>query len=184
MRPDTIVTSSRIDKSIFCRFAIFDSMIFRKHFRSPAIFAGIMGVFACICYTQIGKAEQAALLGNVLLAIGLILPAVYFGHFYMDLQTQSKKLKLETPKHVYTISMTTAPDGITIVTPSGEGGTLRLRWEHIYQVYRVKDCIYFYISARQAFLLPEDQSNVETDELWTFLGEMLPAEKVIDRRKH
>lgn len=80
------------------------------------------------------------------LAIGLILPAVYFGHFYMDLQAQSKKLKLETPKHVYTISMTTAPDGITIVTPSGEGGTLRLRWEHIYQVYRVKDCIYFYIS--------------------------------------
>ena len=34
------------------------------------------------------------------------------------------------------------------------------------------------------FLLPEGQSNVETDELWTFLGEMLPAEKVIDRRKH
>ena len=102
----------------------------------------------------------------------------------MDLQNQAKKLKLETPRHVYTISMTTAPDGITIVTPSGEGGTLRLRWEHIYQVYRVKGCIYFYISARQAFLLPEDQSNVETDELWKFLGEMLPAEKVIDRRKH
>lgn len=97
MRPDTIVTSSRIDKSIFCRFAIFDSMIFRKHFRSPAVFAGIMGVFACICYTQIGKAEQAALLGNVLLGIGLILPAVYFGHFYMDLQNQAKSLNWRLP---------------------------------------------------------------------------------------
>lgn len=183
MRPDTIVTTSRIDKSLFCHFAVFDAMVLHKRFRSPAIFLGIMGFFACICYTQIGKAEQAALLGNVLLGVGLVLPIVYFGHFYMDLRNQSKKLKLDTPRHVYTLTMTDAPDGITIVTPTGQGGTLRVHWANIFRVYRVKDCIYFYISPRQAFLIPNDQSNVETDELWKFFEEMIPAEKLFNRIK-
>ena len=97
MRPDTIVTLPELTNLFSAILPYLILWYSAKHFRSPAIFAGIMGVFACICYTQIGKAEQAALLGNVLLAIGLILPAVYFGHFYMDLQAQSKKLKLETP---------------------------------------------------------------------------------------
>lgn len=183
MRPDVITISSRIDTKTFRKFAIFDTITRQKRYRSPVIFMGIMLVFACICYVMNGRVEQAALLGNVLLGIGVILPVVYFGTFYFSVNSQAKKMKLEPPKHVYTVTMTDAAEGISIVTPTGEGGTLRVKWANLFMVYRVDGCIYFFISPRQAFLFPDDQANVTPDELWEFLKENMPAEKLVDRRK-
>ena len=183
MRPETITISSRIDTKIFRRFAVFDTIIRQKRYRSPVIFAIIMLVFACICYAMNGRAEQSILLGNVLLAIGIALPAVYFGTFFFSINTQAKKMKLEPPKHVYTVSMTGAEEGVSVITPSGEGGTLRVKWSNVHMAYRVNDCIYLFISPRQAFLFPDGQANVTPDELWAFLKEQLPGEKTKDRRK-
>lgn len=183
MRPDTITISSRIDTKAFRRFAVFDTLIRQKRYRSPAIFAGIMLVFACICYLMNGRAEQAVLLGNVLLCIGIVLPVVYFGTFYFSVNSQAKKMKLEPPRHVYTVTMTDDEEGISIVTPTGEGGTLRVKWANLHMAYRVAGCIYFFISPRQAFLFPDDQANVTPDELWDFLKEKMPEEKLSDRRK-
>lgn len=183
MRPDTVTISSRIDTKTFRNFAIFDTLIRQKRYRSPAIFTGIMLFFACICYIMNGRAEQAVLLGNVLLGIGIILPAVYFGTFFFSVNSQSKKMKLDPPKHVYTVTMTEDEEGISIVTPTGEGGTLRVKWNNLHAVYRVKDCIYLFVSPRQAFLLPDNQGNVSPDELWNFLSEHTAKEKLFDRRK-
>lgn len=185
MRPDTITISSRIDTKTFRKFAIFDTLIRQKRYRSPVIFAGIMLVFACICYIMNGRAEQAVLLGNVLLSIGIILPTVYFGTFFFSVNSQAKKMKLDPPKHVYTITMalTDEEEGISIVTPTGEGGTLRVKWENVHMAYRVEDCIYFFISPRQAFLLPDGQANVTPDELWDYLGRFIPIYNLVDRRK-
>lgn len=183
MRPETITVSSRVDTKTFRNFAVFDTLIRQKRYRSPVIFTGIMLVFACICYFMNGRAEQAVLLGNVLLGIGVILPTVYFGTFFFSVNSQSKKMKLDPPKHVYTVTMTDAEEGISIVTPTGEGGTLRIKWANLFAAYRVKDCIYLFVSPRQAFLLPDNQANVTPDELWDFLGEHVAKEKLTDRRK-
>lgn len=183
MRPDTITIPSRIDTKTFRRFAVFDTLVRQKRYRSPVIFAGIMLVFACICYLMDGRAEQAALLGSVLLGIGILLPAVYFSTFFFSVNAQAKKMKLEPPKHVYTVTMTDAEDGLTIVTPTGEGGTLRLKWAGLHAAYRVNGCIYLFVSLRQAFLLPDGQANVTPDELWDYLGEKMPEASLHDRRK-
>ncbi len=183
MKPDTITIQSHIDTKTFRSFAVFDTLVRQKRFRLPVIFAVIMTVFAVISFTRIGKAEQAGLLGGVLLGVGLILPAVYFGNFFYSIKMQAKKLKLDTPKHVYTVTMTNAPDGITIVTPTGEGGTLRVRWDQIHMVYRTAGCMYMFISQRQAFLLPDGQANVSADELWSCFTEKLPTEKCEDLRR-
>lgn len=183
MLPDTITISSRIDAKTFEKFAIFDTLIRKKGYRSPAIFTGIMLFFACICFSQSGKAQQASLLGFVLLGIGILLPAVYFGNYFYSLKQQAKKLHLSTPKHVYTLTMTDAEDGLTVVTPTGEGGTLRLKWANLFHAYRAEDCIYLFASPVQAFLLPNNQGNVEWDQLWSFLEKKMGGEKLTDRRK-
>lgn len=183
MRPETITISSRIDTAAFQKFAIFETFTLKKRHKLPLIFAVIMLAFAGICFALQGQAEQASLLGSVLAGIGVLLPFFYFWNYFASLRQQAKKLKLEPPKHVYTVSMTAEEDGITIVTPTGEGGTLRVKWVDVDHVYRVDGCIYFFLSARQAFLLPDGQANVTADELWEFLEEQLPDEKLSDRRK-
>lgn len=177
MNSEPIIVTSRIDGKTFQSFAVFDILIRQKRWKSPAIFASIMIFFAVICFTQVGKAEQAGLLGGVLAGIGLLLPAVYFGNFFYSIKSQIKKLKLDTPKHVYTITMTDAPDGISIVTPTKEGGTLRVRWDQLHMVYRASSCRYLFVSPRQAFLLPDGQANVSDEALDAFLRDRLPAEK-------
>lgn len=177
MISEPITITSRIDGKTFRDFAVFDILIRQKRWKSPTIFAGIMVFFAIICFTQVGKAEQAGLLGGVLAGIGLLLPAVYFGNFFYSIKTQIKKLKLDTPKHVYTVTLTDADDGITIVTPTGEGGTLRVRWDQLHMVYQAASCLYLFVSPRQAFLLPEGQASVSDEALQNFLKEKLPAEK-------
>ncbi|MDO4268071.1 MAG: YcxB family protein [Eubacteriales bacterium] len=178
MKPDTIVITSKVDKSVFYRFSWFETMVRTKRYRSPAVFTTIMLIFSLICFSQVGRREQAGLLGGVLLGIGILLPAIYFFNFFLSVREQAKKMGLERPKHVYTVSMTDAPDGIAIVTPTGKGGTLRVRWDQIHAVYQAKDCIYFYVSDRQAFLLPKGQANVPDDKLIRFLVSQLPAEKL------
>ncbi len=183
MLPDTITVSSRIDTKIFRNFAVFDTLIRQRRLRLPAQFFASFLVFAAICFAMQGKARQAVLLGAVMLGIAIILPAAYLGMFFLSVSQKARELNLETPRHVYTVSLTSAPDGITINSAIQSTGTLRVRWEQVHHAYRTNNCIYLYISPRQAFLLPDHQSNVSPNELWDFLGKYLSADKLTDRRK-
>lgn len=183
MLPDTITVSSRIDTKAFTDFALFDTLIRQKRLRSPAIFTGIFLVFALLCFAMHGRAEQAMLLGFVMLAIAILLPAAYLGMFYYSIRQKAKELKLDSPHLSYTVNMTDAADGITINTPDNRGGTLRVRWSQVHHAYRAKSCIYFYVSARQAFLLPDGQANLTPDELWEYLKAHLQESQYTDRRR-
>lgn len=180
MKSDTIVISSKIDDKLFTSFAFFDTIILQKRLRSPLIFAGIMGIFACICFSLHGRAEQAVLLGSVLLTIGLALPLVYFGTFYRSVQSQVDRMHLKKPQLVYTVYLDGEKDGVVIADPKANSTAFR-SWEDIFGAYRVRGCIYLYVSPRQAFLLPDGQANVSDDELWAFLQKKLPADKLKNR---
>lgn len=177
-----ITIPCRVGPVMFRDFAMFDTLIRQKRLRSPILFFCIMGFFALICYIFRDHADQAVLMGNVLLGIAVIIPAGYLLNFYLSVRAQAKKLKLDPPRLVYTLHFTSAADGITVTSPNKSEGTLRLNWANLFGAWRVKGAIYFYSSERQAFLLPDNQATVSADELWEFLKENLPAEKLHDRR--
>ena len=89
MQLSAITIASKIDPKTFYRFAIFDTLKLRKRWISPAIFAGIFLSCAIICFFMVKKTEGAALLGTVLLIVGLGVPAVYFGAFFHSLKLQA-----------------------------------------------------------------------------------------------
>lgn len=180
--PSTLTISTRIDSHMFFRFAVFDVFTHQKRWKRPALFSVIMLAFACVCFLMAGKREHAVLLGAVLAGIALVLPAVYFGTYFYSVRQQAKRLGLKTPHYVYTVSLQDRPDGITINSAKKEDGTLRHRWDLVHKAYRVKGCIYFYLSPRRAFLLPDGQANVSADQLWDFLGKHLTAEQMKDCR--
>ncbi|MBS5063014.1 MAG: YcxB family protein [Hungatella hathewayi] len=180
---DTITIPVRLDAATFRGFAIFDTLKRQKRWKSPAIFAAILMASAIVCFAMNSRADQAVLLGSVLTAIALGLPAVYFGMFFYSLDNQAKAMKLNAARLVYTVELSGRDDGIHVTSASGEGQTAQFHWKDSFAAYRAADCIYLYVSPRQAFLLPDEQADVTADELWDYLNAHMAAEKMHDCRK-
>ena len=87
-----ISVSITMDAASFHKFRSFDLFRHQKRWRRPLAFAAILLVFSCICLSQVGVREGAALLAVVLAVVALGLPAVYFYTFFRDLRTTIKKL--------------------------------------------------------------------------------------------
>ena len=92
-----ISVSITMDAASFHKFRSFDLFRHQKRWRRPLAFTAILLVFSCICLSQVGVREGAALLTVVLAVVALGLPAVYFYTFFRDLRTTIKKLGLPRP---------------------------------------------------------------------------------------
>lgn len=168
-----------MDAKTFRSFALFDSLLRRRLWRAPALFAGILLFFALLCFLLRERAEQAALLGVVLLAVGLGLPAVYFFTFLRSVRMQIRKLKLDRPRPVYTVTISAA-EGVRAAVKKESAC---YRWEDLHSAYRRNGCIYLYVSAQRAYLLPEPQITGGVEDLWRLLGEKMPSGCLFDERR-
>ncbi|MDO5418058.1 MAG: YcxB family protein [Lachnospiraceae bacterium] len=125
------------------------------------------------------RADQAILMGCVLLGIAIIVPGVYFFMFFRSITQQIQKMHIQKPTAVYTVRLCAPPQGITITWPQKKTPPLSCRWESVCRVYRNKNCIYLFTAENQAFLLPEGQADTDTDTLWEFLVKHAGVEKAI-----
>lgn len=179
---DTITVSSRITTRNFLDFAYFDTIIRQKRYQSPLFFFAAFLVFAITCFMMRSRAQQAILLAAVMLGIAIVFPGIYILNFYLSVRRKASELQLtDEGRLAYTLHMT--DDTLTITNAIRKQQPLRLKWEQPVQAYRMKDCIYLYISSRQAFLLPDGCANVTPDELWAFLEQKMTAGKLTDRRR-
>ncbi|MDO5112713.1 MAG: YcxB family protein [Clostridia bacterium] len=178
MDSQRITVSAKIGADVFRRFAIFDTLRLKKRWRSPLLFALILSACACVCFFMRARREGALLLGFVLLGVGLGLPATYFLNFYLSLQAQCKKMRLDQPRLAYTLTFT--PVGVHASTEREQAD---YAWEQLYRAYRVEGCTYLYPIPARVFLLPEGQADAPDDALWVMLQERLPAGCAVDCRK-
>ncbi len=159
-----LVISVKMDAGIFLRFAVFDSLVFKKRWISPVLSGGILLLFAAVSFSRAGMTDGAVLLGAVLLAVGLFLSAGYFVYFFSSVRREIKKYGLDVPKPVYTLTLTDEADGISVSSPNGE--TAAYEWERTYGLYRGKACSYLYITREKAFLLPDSDIPEGREALW------------------
>lgn len=174
MKRPTITVPAKIDAGVFRRFALFETFVRQKRWRSPALFAAILLTAAGVCFVFGADQRGAGLLGAVLALVALGLPAAYVVSFLCSVRKQGKRLGLDGARVVYTLHLN--EDGILTTSEKEQSA---LRWEQIFCAYRVEGCIYLYATPRQAFLLPEDGQG---DAVWTLMTRQLPAEKCVDRR--
>ena len=158
---------------IFKRFTFFDTFIRKKMWRSPAIFAGILGVCGCICFLM-NHVDGAVMLGCVLLIVGLGFPTSYFINFALSLRKQITVYGLTTPKKVYTLHLTKKADGISV---ENEREHVDYKWENVYHVYRDKEATYLFMSAQRGFILPHACTDDNAAKLWKLLERTLPKHK-------
>lgn len=170
---ERITISSRVDAKIFKDFAYFDILKRQKKWRSPAVFAALMMISALVCFSQSGVRQGAVMLGTVLTAIALIVPFSYFFTFNSSLNKQVVRQGIARPRVIYNIELN--DKGVEV---SNETEKAHFDWESLYQVYYRNNCVYLYVAATRAFLLPEAEIKCGFDTLWQFLEEHIPAEKL------
>ncbi len=164
-----------IGEKEFRDFTVFDILRRRKMWKSPAIFALLMSVSALICFL-FHSIDGSIMLGTVLLAVGLGVPAVYFTTFFSSLRKQTRNQKLNPPKHAYTIVFADEDAGINA---SNQKEKTVLKWKDIHHAYRAKDAVYLYYSEYKAFIIPSSSlKDSSIDELWTLFGKRIPPEKL------
>lgn len=161
-----------LTKEEYRRFFIFDYLIRRKLWRSPALFAAILGVSAVICFCM-GHVDGSAFLGSVLLVVGLGVPLVYFINFFNTLRLQIKTYKL--PRTVYTLELTNDKNGIKVYNDSEK---VEYAWSKIYHVYRNKTASYLFITQSRGFVIPHYFVPGGADALWQLLERCVSAEKL------
>ena len=173
---DALLIPCRITPEIFREFAVFDTMRRRKRWKGPALFAAMMTAFACVCFAQRGRQEQAVLIGGVLLAVGLGLPAVYFLSFFSSVRKKAKQLKLDNANVAYTVAV--SPESVAVTDGKQRA---EYAWGDIVSVYRIRQSTCLYVADNRAYLLPAGDRNDEA--CWALISRQVPSEKRNDLRK-
>lgn len=170
----TIHIESNITDRMFGRFAMYDTFVRKKAWRSPLLFALLMTGFALLCFFAGRGREQSGLLGTVLLSVGLVLPAVWLLMYIFSVRNQIKKFGLSRFKTQYTLDLDSS--GIHV---SKDKEKADFTWESVDSLVLDKGCAYLYVSRTRAFLLPEGESCTAAAEL---AESILPRGKIIRRR--
>lgn len=179
MNTDSITVHVSMDAKTFRRFGLFDTFILRRRWLSPAVFSAIFIAFSILCFCLKSRA-QSGLLGGVLLAVGILLPVCYVLSFFLQMNDQVKKLGLKKPKPVYTLIL--GKKDVRITNDMKEEAEVVLPWANALGVWRDRRATYLYATASRAFILPDGQSGCSPAELWDFIAQCLPAEKLHGKR--
>lgn len=175
MAEPAVIIPCRITPEVFRAFALFDTFRRQKRWRSPLLFTSIFVFCALICLTLGRRLEQSGLIAAVLLLVGLILPVVYFATFLFSVSTQSKNLGLERKEISYTLRLDQSG-----FTAQQREEKVSWTWEEVPYVYRLPQCVCLYPNTRQAFLLPQEEKELE--RAWKLIAHRVPAEKLFDLR--
>lgn len=156
----------RLDAKTFRRFSYFDTLKLRKRWVRPVVFALILIAFAAVAL--VSRKPQSGMIAAVLLAVGLGLPLVYFGSFFSTVNMQVARYALDRPHRVYTVVLNA--DGVHVTNSQKAEAAVHVPWKEVQAAFRVKGCIYLYINAARAFLLPDGQGSAPQEEIWGYLA--------------
>ena len=171
-----ISVSVQMDAASFHDFAAFDLLRHHKAWHRPLVFTAILLVSACVCLSQVGQKDGAALLTVVLAVVALGVPAVYFWTFFHSLSLQIKKMGL--PRPFYRLLLD--DEGLSVWMAGEQDkpeASRKYAWHDMHLAYRTPNAIYLYVQQNQAYLL-----NDSLDAAWSLLQAFLPAERLHDMR--
>ena len=166
-----ITVRVRLDAKTFRRFCRFDALRLRKKWARPVVFALILVAFAFVAL--LARREQSGMIAAVLLVIGLGLPLVYFGSFFAQVNVQVERHKLDPPRRVYTVRL--SREGVNVVNDQKDEPPLDVSWKDVQAAFRAKGCVYLYVNAARAFLLPDGQADADPAALWALIEKHMGA---------
>lgn len=175
-----ITVHVKMDYKTLRSFSLFDTFLLRKAWIRPGFFCAAFVLFAVICFLANGK-EQNWLLGSVLLLIGLGMPAVYVGMYLSGVKAQAKKMRLDPPRPVYTLTL--GEDGVDIHNDLKAENDVHLPWNKIPAAFRVRSAVYLYATPAKAFILPDGMADASDAEVWDYVVKHMPEGRASVRKR-
>lgn len=157
----------------FIKFSIFDTFRRNRAWLRPALFAALLGAAAAVCFV-LHERQGAVLLGGVLLAVGLGLPAAWILSFFLSLRKQAKAAGLVEGKYAYTLELYDDSRGLAVDNGKEHAA---YPWEQVFRVYRDETASYLYISPQRAYLIPHSCVRGGADGLWALLERRVPSDR-------
>jgi len=174
MSENRITVESRIDATVFTRFALYDLFVMKKRWKRPVVFLLIMLCLAAVCQLLKDRAEGSSLLSLVLLSVGLVVPVVYVLMYIVSSREQAEKMHLSRATVRYRIIF--SGNGIQVQNGKEQAEFL---WKQIFCAIQRKDCIYLYITPQNAYLLPWSE---EAEEAWDLISAKIPN-RILPKQK-
>lgn len=176
MPPENAITFvSKISPLCFIRFGFFDSYRLRKKWKMPLLVTGGFLALALLARVCTGRLSGAETWMNIALVIAAAIPVMNVSAFWGGLLNQIGKHQLS--RHTTNYLVVLGPKGVGIIHKTEHA---HCSWEHVYRIYRVPGCIYLYVSADRAFLLPDAEN---TEDAWAMITAYADAQKIVDLRK-
>ena len=172
MEQKELVVPVRVSPAMFHEFGIFDAFSRQKRWRSPLVFALILGLSAGACFTQVGRVQNAALLGAVLLVVGLGLPAVYVLTFFRSLTKQERLLAKNPGAIAYTLHL--RDGGFTVLQGKEK---MEHTWDDVILACRLERCMCLYVGPQRSYLLPGEAGDRTEEAVWTLISQHVSASK-------
>lgn len=167
----------------FKSFANFDTMQRQKKWRYPVTAAVAFFIAAVAMFSLQEKFPNAFIPGCIFIAVAAGISMNYFNNFSKSIQQQIEKMKLDPPRHVYTVELSDDIEGVKYYHPKELHPAGSYTWKSVYGAWRTKNAVYLYVNEQQALLFPLSTKKIDHDEIWNFISKRLDASKLHDVSK-
>ena len=165
----SIDISVRLDPKTFRRFCTFEALVRRRRWYMPVLFGMILITFAVA--GLLGWLKIPSEFTGVLMGMGIAFPAISFGLYKINVETQVRRRKLKTSPVVYRLKLD--DDKVSVMDGETGGSKVPVRWEDLYAACLHKGDIYLYVNSERALIIPPGQADMSQDELWAYISERI-----------
>lgn len=169
----------RLDAAGYRRYCAFDTFRLRRRWYWPAMISMVLitaSVAGLLRFVPMSEGVSGVLMG-----LGLAIPMLCFGLYFIQIEVQCARLKLKDAPAIYTLFL--SREGVRIVNARKSEAPVELPWDGFWAAFRRPDCIYLYATPERAFILPDGQADASPQAVWQMISACLGPEKCAGRRK-
>lgn len=167
----------------FKDFILYDSMTKNKRYKTTLSITIMLFTLATLCFASQEHLPAAEIIGNILIVFTVLIPTNYTRTFQNSVKTQTEKMKLNPPRQVYTINLSTSSAGIHYFYPQETKAAGQYAWKSIDGAYKTGHAIYLYVTPQQALIIPDTIQAPDYETIWRFIKSNLNEKQIHEKQK-
>ena len=174
----SIEISVRLDARTFRRYCAFDALRRQRRWYWPALLTMLLitGALAGL----FGWIPMNDVFPGLLMGLGLAVPMLNLGLYFIPIEAQIASQHLKEAPLIYTLLLDDT--GVSITNEQKKEAPVDLSWDRLWAAFKQQGDIYLYVNPERALILPEGQTGVSPEILWSFLQTKLGVEKCVDSK--
>ena len=168
----------RLDARTFRRFCAFDTFRRQRRWYFP-VMAGMLLITLSVAGLS-GAIPLSETASGLLMGLGLAVPLVIFGLYFIQIEAQIASQRLKDAPAVYSLRL--SPQGVRVNNDQKQEAPVVLPWDGFWGAFRRADCTYLYVNPQRAFILPDGQASAPPEEVWRAVKQYMGQKRCIEKR--